>query len=76
MATEIQELIRRLATENPHWGDTRILGELGKLGYTVSRQAVRRYRRKPIARPPSQSWRTFLRNHAPHVWETTIDYLC
>lgn len=68
VATEIQELIRRLATENPRWGDIRILGELGKLGYTVSRQTVRRYRREVIARPPSQSWRTFLRNHAPHIW--------
>jgi hypothetical protein len=68
VATEIQGLIRRRATDNPRWGDIRILGELGKPGYTVSRQTVRRYRREVIARPPSQSWRTFLRNHAPHIW--------
>jgi transposase InsO family protein len=46
----------------------RIVGELRKLGYYVSAQTVRRYRRKATRRPPSQSWRTFLRNHAPHIW--------
>jgi len=65
---EVQELIRRLATENPRWGTMRIVGELRKLGYYVSRQTVRRYRRQAIRRPPSQSWRSLLRNHAPHIW--------
>jgi transposase InsO family protein len=46
----------------------RIVGELRKLGYHVSSRTVRRYRRAMRRRPPSQPWRTFLRNHAPHVW--------
>jgi transposase InsO family protein len=46
----------------------RIVGELRKLGYDVSTPTVRRYRREARRRPPSQSWRTFLKNHAPHVW--------
>jgi len=29
---------------------------------------VRRYRRKTLRRPPSPSWNTFLKNHAPHIW--------
>ncbi len=65
---EVQELIRRLARENPRWGSLRIVGELRKLGYHVSAQTVRRYRQQALRRPPSQSWRTFLRNHAPHIW--------
>ncbi len=27
-----------------------------------------RYRRQALRRPPSQSWRTFLRNHASSIW--------
>jgi transposase InsO family protein len=46
----------------------RIVGELRKLGYHVSARTVRRYRREALGRPPSQSWGTFLRNHAPHIW--------
>lgn len=57
-----------MTRENPRWGSMRIVGELGKLGYHVSSRTVRRYRRAVRRRPPSQSWRTFLRNHAPRIW--------
>jgi len=46
----------------------RIVGELRKLGCRISARTVRRYLREARRRPPSQSWRTFLRNHAPHIW--------
>lgn len=65
---EVRDLIRRIAREHPRWGSIRIQGELRKLGYHVSARSVRRYRRAVKRRPPSQSWRTFLRNHAPHIW--------
>lgn len=65
---KVKELIQRLARENPPWGAMRIVGELRKLGYDVSTPTVRRYRREARRRPPSQSWRTFLKNHAPHIW--------
>jgi len=68
LAPELRALIQRLARENPRWGSVRIQGELRKLGYHVSARSVRRYRRVVERRPPSQSWRTFLRNHAPHIW--------
>ncbi|MGB5415258.1 MAG: integrase core domain-containing protein [Polyangiales bacterium] len=60
--SEIRSLIRRMARENPTWGAPRIHGELLKLGLDVSEAAVSRYlprRRKP----PSQTWRSSLRNH-------------
>jgi len=59
---EIRSLIRRMAREDPTWGAPRIHGELLKLGFEISEATVSRYmprRRKP----PSQSWRSFLRNH-------------
>lgn len=65
---EVQDLIKRMAKENPRWGNMRIMGEVQKPGYRVSKQTVRRYRRRTTCKPPSQSWRNFLRNHAPHIW--------
>ena len=46
----------------------RIRGELKELGFEGSAESVRCYRRRVLRRPPSQSWRTFLRYHAPHIW--------
>jgi putative transposase len=68
LSPEIRLLIQRLARDNPRWGSVRIQGELRKLGFEVSAESVRCYRRSALRRPPSQSWRTFLRNHAPHIW--------
>lgn len=55
-------LIRRMAAENPTWGAPRIQAELHLLGYDVAESTVAKY--MPRARkPPSQTWRTFLKNH-------------
>ena len=61
--SEIRALIRRMNRENPLWGAPRIHGELLMLGIEVAESTVGRYmvRRR---RPPSQGWKTFLRNHA------------
>jgi transposase InsO family protein len=64
---ELADLIRRMTQENPRWGHMRVLGELRKLGYTLSLQTVRRYRRD-VPWSPSPSWRTFLANHRPQIW--------
>jgi hypothetical protein len=37
----LEGLIQRLARENPRWGNGKIEGELLKLGYEVSRTAIR-----------------------------------
>ena len=57
---DLQGLIARLATENPRWGAVRIQRKLLALGYEVSAETVRCYRRRALRPPPSQSWRTFL----------------
>src|SRR5271169_4840542 len=64
--TDLRMLIRRMSVENPIWGAPRIHGELLKLGFEVAQSSVAKYmvRRR---RPPSQGWRTFLRNHAPDI---------
>src|SRR6266699_2425513 len=59
-------LIRRISAENPLWGAPRIHGELLKLGFEVAQSSVAKYMVKRCG-PPSQRWRTFLRNHAPHI---------
>jgi hypothetical protein len=63
LAVETRALIARMARENPAWGAERIRGELLKLGIVVSKRSVQRYRRRGPARPPSQTWRTFVANH-------------
>ena len=65
--TELRGLIRRISVENPLWGAPRIHGELLKLGFEVAQSSVAKYMVKRQRGPPSQGWRTFLRNHAPDI---------
>ena len=70
---DLQALIRRMARENPTWGQERIANELWlKLGLRVSPRTVRKYMPKrpapgPGQRVTSQRWRTFVRNHAQAI---------
>jgi transposase InsO family protein len=70
---ELRALIRRIAHENPTWGQERIANELLlKLGLRVSPRTVRKYMpKRPDRGPghcvPSQRWRTFIRNHAQAI---------
>src|ERR1700724_219446 len=63
---EIRKLIREMSIANPLWGAPRIHGELLKLGIDIGQTSVAKYmvRRRD---PPSQGWRTFLRNHADGI---------
>ena len=63
---ELRALIRQMSTENQLWGAPRIHGELLKLGFSVAQSTVAKYMVKRRG-PPSQGWRTFLRNHAPDI---------
>ena len=64
--SDLRALIRRMSIENPLWGAPRIHGELLKLGFEVGQSSVAKYIVKRRG-PPSQRWRTFLRNHAPQI---------
>ena len=67
----LQELIVRLATENPRWGYQRIQGELLRLGLRASATAVRTTLRRhgldPTPRPTTTTWRAFLRQQAAGI---------
>jgi hypothetical protein len=63
---ELRELIRRMSMENALWGASRIHGELLKLGYEVAQSTVSKYMARG-GKPPSQGWKTFLRNHAEAI---------
>ena len=63
---ELRALIRQMSTENQLWGAPRIHGELLKLGFSVAQSTVAKYMVKRRG-PPSQGWKTFLRNHAPDI---------
>jgi hypothetical protein len=63
---ELRGLIQRMSIENPLWGAPRIHGELLKLGFELAQSSIAKYMVKSRG-PPSQGWRTFLRNHAPDI---------
>jgi transposase InsO family protein len=60
---EIRRLIREMSLANRLWGAPRIHGELLKLGIEVAQSTVAKYMAKS-GRGRSQTWKTFLRNHA------------
>ncbi len=68
---EIEQLIMRMAEENPSWGYRRIQGALGNLGYHIDKSTVRNILRRhhlepaPQRRRAGMSWAQFLRLH----WE-------
>ncbi len=63
---EVRQLIRRLSRENPIWGMPRIQFELALLGHNVAESTVAKYMVRH-SKPPSQSWRMFLKNHANQI---------
>jgi putative transposase len=68
---QVQQLIVRLARENPRWGYQRIRGELLRLGCQISASSISRVLRArridPAPRRASTTWRSFLRRQAPGI---------
>jgi len=62
----IRQLIREMSVANPLWGAPRIHGELLKLGIDIGQTSVAKYMARGRT-PPSQGWKTFLRNHADGI---------
>lgn len=68
IAPETVSLIQTMALNNRLWGVERIRGELLKLGIRVSKRTIQKYRRQGRVLPSSQTWSTFLQNHAHDIW--------
>jgi putative transposase len=68
---EIRELIKKMLRDNPLWGTPRIQAELRLLGYDLAESTVAKYRVKG-KKPPSQTWKSFLRNHVGQI--AAIDF--
>ena len=63
---ELQDLVTRMARENPGWGYTRIRDALGNLGYELARTTIRSILKEHGIDPaPERSkrttWKAFLR---------------
>ena len=71
ISREVRDLIRKMCRENPGWGAPRIHGELLKLGIDIGESSVSKYMVR-CRKPPSQTWRTFLENHAQQM--VSIDF--
>jgi hypothetical protein len=65
LSREIEDLVLRLARENPRWGHRRICGGLAKLGLQASPTSIRRLpRRLRISSQSRHSTRTVLTNRS------------
>lgn len=67
-AAEIQQLVVRMASENPGWGYTRIRGALYNVGHDIGRNTIKRILADNGIDPAPErgkrmSWETFLRSH-------------
>ncbi len=60
-----------MSVANPIWGAPHIVGELKKIGITLSRSTVAKYMVRH-GKPPSQTWRSFLKNHVRDI--VTVDF--
>ena len=71
VAEEVEQLVMRMAEENPTWGYRRMQGALGNLGYQIDKLTVRNILRRhhmepaPQRRKAGMSWAQFLKMH----WE-------
>jgi hypothetical protein len=61
-----------MSKENSLWGVPRIRSELLLLGYDVAESTIAKYMIKG-SKPPSQTWKTFLKNHMHNT--AAIDFL-
>lgn len=66
ISKEVRELIQDMWRSNPTWGPPRIVGELRKLGITVAKSTVEKYR-PHVRKPPSPTRKAFLTNHVKDI---------
>ena len=73
MDVEVKSMVLKLSAANPLLGAPRIHGELLKLGIEISERSVSGIIKRNNPNPPSQSWKTFIRNHMADL--VAVDFL-
>src|ERR1017187_6183361 len=73
--TEIEDLVIRLARDNPAWGYDRIAGAIHNLGHRISDQTVGNIlQRNSLGSSPERrrntTWSEFIRRHRDVLWAT------
>ena len=66
VSNEVRDLIQDMWRANPTWGSPRIVGELRKIGITVAKSTVEKYR-PTDDKPASPTWKAFLNNHVKDI---------
>ncbi len=70
---DLKAMIIKMADSNSTWGAPKIHGELLKLGVVISERTVSGLLCRHKRKPPSQTWRTFIKNHMPDM--VGVDFL-
>jgi len=73
LSPEVKSLVLKLSAANSLWGAPRIHGELLKLGIEISERSVSGIIRRNSPKAPSQTWKTFIKNHMPDM--IAVDFL-
>jgi putative transposase len=70
---EVKPLVLKLSSTNPLWVVPGIHGELLKFGIEISERSVSGIVKRNNPKPPSQTWKTFIRNHT--TGRFAVDFL-
>lgn len=72
---KIQKIVKKMIKKNPLWGAPILHGQLLKLGIVISERTVSNMiKRYKVGKPPSQTWRTFLKNHMKNTYAIDFFY--
>ena len=69
----VRALVFKMTDANPTWGAPKIHGELLMLGIDISEHSVSGLLSRRNPKPPSQTWKTFIKNHMTEM--VAVDFL-
>ena len=71
--TAVKAFVFKMADANPTWRAPKIYGELLMLGIDISERSVSGLLSRRNPKPPSQTWKTFIKNHLTEM--VAVDFL-
>ena len=69
----VKALVFKIVDANPTWGAPKVHGELLMLGVDISECGVSRFLSRRSPKPPSQTWKMFIKNHMTEM--VAVDFL-